>query len=219
MTEQIIVHGAAGEIEVLFDRAEVFGAMGTVVMAHPHPLLGGDARHKVTEYLTREMVRNGWNVYRPNFRGVGQTQGVHDAGIGETDDLVRVCVEVTRASGDGPLVLAGFSYGAFIQTKVYQQLQAKRIPVLAIALISPGVGVTQSGRVYDPELVPEDSLIILGQCDERVSLKDMCEWAERCGTNIVLLPNADHFYRGKLPSLSTVVIDYLERTVLAALVG
>ncbi|WP_342619466.1 alpha/beta fold hydrolase [Rhodoferax sp. GW822-FHT02A01] len=214
MTEQIVVYGAAGKIEVLFDQAEVLGAKGAVLMAHPHPLLGGDARHKVVEYLTRELVQNGWNVYRPNFRGVGATQGAHDAGVGETDDLVRVCVEITRASGDGPLVLAGFSYGAYIQTRVYQRLLTQGIPVLAVALVSPGVGVTQSGRVYAPELVPKDSLIVLGQCDERVSLNDMCDWAEHCGANVVVLPKADHFYRGKLPSLSTVVIGYLERNLL-----
>src|SRR5262245_37352130 len=90
-TEKLQVQGAAGPIEVLRDLpAEGGVASGVAVIAHPHPLFGGTMDNKVVQTLARAFVTCGWTAVRFNFRGVGESQGAHDEGRGESDDLLTV---------------------------------------------------------------------------------------------------------------------------------
>ena len=117
-TERLTLQGPAGAIEVARDAASApdGGApRGVAVIAHPHPLFGGTMDNKVVQTLARAFVQCGWTAVRFNFRGVGATQGVHDEGRGELQDLLAV-VEQVAPAGEGaqPLALAGFSFGAFV---------------------------------------------------------------------------------------------------------
>src|SRR5438067_13329060 len=100
--------GPAGAIEALVD-APAGNMRGIAIVAHPHPLEGGNAQHKIPLALARLFLRHGWLAVRPNFRGVGATEGTHDNGIGETDDLLAVIDALRRAHPDAPLALAGLS--------------------------------------------------------------------------------------------------------------
>jgi alpha/beta superfamily hydrolase len=85
-----------GRIEILFDVPDA-APRAVAVIAHPHPLLGGSAEHKVPAILARGLRDDGWVALRPNFRGVGGSEGVHDEGMGEVDDLVpQRSSELTR---------------------------------------------------------------------------------------------------------------------------
>src|SRR3954468_9847745 len=111
-TEKLQFKGAAGAIEVLRDpAADGAPALGVAVISHPHPLFGGSMDNKVVQTLARAFVACGWTAVRFNFRGVGATEGVYDEGRGEAEDLLAV---VAQTAGDGPLALAGFSFGAFV---------------------------------------------------------------------------------------------------------
>ena len=108
-TEALQLQGAAGVIEALRDHPEGT-PRGVAVISHPHPLFGGSMTNKVVQTLARAFVQHGWTAVRYNFRGVGASAGTHDEGRGEADDLLQVIAQVAP---EGPLALAGFSFGAF----------------------------------------------------------------------------------------------------------
>ena len=81
------IPGAAGWIEVAVDSPAEQDPRGLALVAHPHPLHGGSLDNKVAQTLARAWVQLGFMAVRPNFRGVGQSEGVYDAGRGETDDM------------------------------------------------------------------------------------------------------------------------------------
>ena len=109
--ERVFIDGAAGRIETVIERP-AGATRGTALVAHPHPLYGGTLDNKVVQTLARTFLELGYVALRPNFRGVGASEGVHDEGRGETEDLLRVAAHAKDYLGDLPLVLAGFSFGA-----------------------------------------------------------------------------------------------------------
>ena len=115
------VEGAAGRIEVSSAAPE--GAQAIAVIAHPHPLFGGTMDNKVVQTLARAFVACGWAAVRFNFRGVGGTEGVHDEGRGELEDMLNV---VGQLAPEGPLAIAGFSFGAFVASGAVEKLWAAR---------------------------------------------------------------------------------------------
>src|SRR5436853_7869535 len=106
-TRRVFVAGPAGRIECAVDSPEG-SQRGAALIAHPHPLFGGTLDNKVVQTLARACVELGYEAWRPNFRGVGGSEGRHDEGRGEVEDLAAVA----RALPQGDLVLAGFSFGA-----------------------------------------------------------------------------------------------------------
>ena len=100
-TERFLIDGPVGKIEVALDRpGEGAPTRGIALVAHPHPLYGGTMDNKVAQTLARTLVQLGYITYRSNFRGVGETQGEHDNGTGERDDLLAVVAhmrEIGRA--------------------------------------------------------------------------------------------------------------------------
>ena len=115
-TERLEVAGPVGRIQVLRDQPQ--GApRGVAVIAHPHPLFGGTMDNKVVQTLARAFVQCGWTAVRFNFRGVGTSEGAHDEGVGETDDLLEV---VRSFAPHGPLALGGFSFGSYVTVRALQ---------------------------------------------------------------------------------------------------
>jgi alpha/beta superfamily hydrolase len=106
-TRRETVRGPAGGIECAVDEPQG-AARGVALVAHPHPLFGGTLDNKVVQTLARSLVALGYAAWRPNFRGVGMSEGAYDEGRGEVDDLAAV---LAHAGAQRP-VLAGFSFGA-----------------------------------------------------------------------------------------------------------
>jgi len=188
-TRREFVAGPAGRIECAVDRPEST-ARGVALIAHPHPLYGGTLDNKVVQTLARSFLELGYETWRPNFRGVGETEGVHDEGRGELEDLHAV---LTHLNVQKP-VLAGFSFGAAVQARLAQRRAPER-------LVLVGVGVT---RLETPS-VPEGTLLIHGENDETVPLAAVLDWARPQELPVVLVPGATHFFHRKLHVLRTVV--------------
>lgn len=195
--------GPAGMIELLFDRPE--DVKGIAVVAHPNPALGGTAEHKVPAILARGLREAGWLTVRPNFRGVGGSEGLHDHGIGETDDLVAVSLRLQSMYPGLPLVLVGFSFGAYVQTGVARQLREQGHPAARLVLVGPGIGQVEGGRYYEAGEVPADTFVIHGENDERVPLGNVLRWAEPQTLPVVVIPGVDHFFTRRLPVLANAV--------------
>ena len=132
--EKALIDGPAGKIELVIENP---GApKGIALVCHPHPLFGGANSNKVAHSLARTFVAMGYCAFRPNFRGVGQSEGAHDEGRGETEDMLAVIAEAKRRCGDLPVALAGFSFGGFVQTRVAKALAASGHPAQRLVLPS-----------------------------------------------------------------------------------
>jgi len=202
------IEGPAGAIDVLID-SPTDVARGIAVMAHPQPLLGGSAMHKIPHLLARAVRDAGWLAACPNFRGVGASQGTHDGGIGETDDLLAVVAALRAAHPGLPLALIGFSFGAFVQSRVARALADRGEAARRVVLAGLPAGEVEGQRRYVPEGNLPDVLIVHGENDERVSLSALLDWARPTSQPIVVVPGADHFFAGKLPTLRALVLGHL----------
>ena len=203
-TEDLLIDGPDGDIQLLIDTpAEI---RGIALVAHPHPLFGGANTNKVTHTLARSLRDLGYVTLRPNFRGVGKSEGEHDHGGAETDDLLAVVAWARRRWGaELPLALAGFSFGSFVQTRVAKRLADDGTPAHRLALVGTAAGKVEGARSYATENVPADTLIIHGELDETVRLQNVLEWARPQELPIVLVPGADHFFHAKLHILRDII--------------
>ena len=188
-TRREFVAGAAGRIECAVDQPDG-AARGLALIAHPHPLFGGSLDNKVVQTLARAFIELGYEAWRPNFRGVGQTEGMHDEGRGELADLAAVLDSVKTEK----FVLAGFSFGA----SLVAQLAQKRKPEW---LVLVGVGIT---RIMAPP-VPAGTLVIHGENDDTVPLAAVMDWARPQELPVVVIPGADHFFHRKLHLIKQAV--------------
>jgi alpha/beta superfamily hydrolase len=205
--ERLSARGPAGTIELVVDHPAVFPtegadepARGIAIVAHPHPLFGGSLDNKVAQTLARIFAELGYIAIRPNFRGVGASEGVHDHGEGETDDLIAVIDWAQGRFGPLPVALAGFSFGAYVATRV-----AARVPAERMVLVGMPNGVVTGGRTYLSGPVPADTIVIHGELDETAPLANVLEWARPQDLPIVLVPGADHFFHRRLHLLRAIV--------------
>lgn len=205
--ERLAVDGPAGRIEVAVDHPAVFpadgageAARGIALVAHPHPLFGGALDNKVAQTLARTFTELGYVAIRPNFRGVGASEGAHDHGDGETDDVVRLADWALGRFGPLPVALAGFSFGAYVQTRVAKRIQAERL-----ALVGLPDGLVTGGRTYRTENVPPDTIVIHGEQDETAPLANVLDWARPQDLPVIVVPGADHFFHRRLHLIRDII--------------
>jgi alpha/beta superfamily hydrolase len=130
-TQSFFIAGAAGQLQCALDLpdAELFPApRGIALVAHPHPLFGGTMDNKVVHTLARAFVALGYATARMNFRGVGESAGVHDDGRGETDDMALLLAAMQQRYPGLPVALGGFSFGTFVQSLLQLRLAEKTAP-------------------------------------------------------------------------------------------
>jgi hypothetical protein len=193
-TQRLTLDGPAGPIEVVLNVPGP-SLRGIALVCHPHPLQGGTLDNKVVQTLAKAFFALRYAAVRFNFRGVGQSAGAFDDGIGETEDALAVLDHAHRRFGALlPVALAGFSFGSFVQTRVAARIRAER-------LVLVGPAVTRFPQL----LVPDDTIVIHGEEDDVVPLADVFAWARPQQLPIVVFPGCGHFFHGRLPQLSRVV--------------
>lgn len=194
------VDGPAGRIECAVDRPED-APRGLAVVCHPHPPSGGTLDNKVVQTVARACLGLGWASVRFNFRGIGASEGAWDEGHGEVDDALAVIAawrgrpEFARL----PLVLAGFSFGAYVAVEAAHRLPAEAKP-LRIVLVGPS---TEKQQVRN---VPDDTLVIHGGSDDVVPLAATLAWAGPQNLPVVVFPGVGHFFHGQLGLLKKVIV-------------
>ncbi len=182
---------------------------GIALIAHPHPLQGGTLENKVVQTLAKTFFALGYAAVRFNFRGVGGSAGAFADGLGETDDALAALAHARNKFGEGlPVVLAGFSFGSFVQTRVAKSVKAQRL-----VLIAPAV------QRFAVEEVPADTIVVHGEEDDVVSLTDVMAWARPQQLPIVVFPGCGHFFHGRLPQLQRVIQGMWQRPVAGATGG
>ena len=194
-----LIPGPAGALEVAHLPAPAHApARGIALVAHPHPLMGGTMDNKVAVTLAKTFHHLGYATMRFNFRGVGRSAGVFDEGIGETDDAQAALDHAAQVYAGDRLVLAGFSFGTFVQTRLWQRIRDAR-HVERLVLTGPAVNRFQ----LDP--VPDDTIVIHGEEDDVVPLADVLTWARPQQLPVVVFPGCGHFFHGRLTQLQRVI--------------
>lgn len=210
-TENTSFDGLAGIIDCAIDWPEGVPT-GWALILHPNPSQGGTRDNKVVTTLSRACVQQGLVALRPNFRGIGASGGSFDHGKGELQDMAAL-VEQFRVRypeiAAKPWVLGGFSFGTSIGVQLYAQWQTleKNLPNIVILTGSAALRFRHSEAS-----APEDALVIHGELDEVVPLSEVMEWARPLGMPVVVIPEAGHFFHGKL-----LVLRQLVQTRLKAL--
>lgn len=196
------IAGPAGALEIALNVPEA-APRGIALVTHPNPEQGGTLDNKVAQTLARTFVALGYASVRFNFRGVGASEGTFDNGAGETDDALAALAfaqgEFVALAATRP-VLAGFSFGAYIQTRVARTVTAQRM-----VLVGPAV------KRFPIEPVAAGTIIIHGEQDDVVPLSDVFDWARSQNLPIVVFPGCGHFFHGRLAQLQQTIIGMWSR--------
>ncbi|MDI6749002.1 MAG: alpha/beta fold hydrolase [Rhodocyclaceae bacterium] len=203
--ERLFLDGPAGRIEAFLEPSPA-APTGIALVAHPHPLYGGTADNKVVTTLAKVFRELGCAVLRPNFRGVGGSEGLHDQGEGETEDLLAVHTYARARFGQAlPVYLGGFSFGAYVVTRLAQRLQERGDPARRLVLIGTAAGFVEGLRRYETAAVPPDTIVIHGAKDETVPLANVLAWAEPLDLPVTVIPGADHFFHRRLHLIRDII--------------
>ena len=206
-TQKSFVQGAAGNIEVTLDLPTGgVASKGIAVIAHPHPLFGGTLDNKVVQTLARAFTQCGWTAVRFNFRGVGATEGLHDEGRGELDDMLAVVAQLAPV---GNICLAGFSFGAFVATHAFDKLHGVR---QIDKLVLVGTSVVRSTAAPIAAAGHSKTIVIHGEADDTVELSAVMDWARPQSLPVTVVPGGGHFFHGQLPLLKSLVVRHLSST-------
>ncbi len=192
------IDGPAGLIECV--RVEPEHCIARAVLCHPHPLYGGSLDDQVLGFLEQGCLQAGVAAVRFNFRGVGDSEGSHDGGGGEVDDLVAVC-EWARDRAL-PLVVCGYSFGAGIAWRGASDVGAK-----ALVLVAPPMAMVEAIR---PPAVP--TMVFLGRHDELVNYEAMADHLADTPAVIESL-EADHFFFGQRERIADRTEAFLSRVL------
>jgi uncharacterized protein len=203
-TRRFFIQGAAGQLECALDLPQR-APRGLALIAHPHPLFAGTMDNKVVQTLARAFVELGYAAVRMNFRGVGKSEGAHDAGRGETDDMATLLSHMRQQYPGLPVALAGFSFGTFVQAQLQQRLAAEGDPAERLVLVGA------AAKKWALPNVPADTLLIHGEQDDTIPLADVFEWARPQDLPVTVITGADHFFHRKLQHIKSIVVQGWKR--------
>jgi len=223
-TIKINFQGPVGLIEASLDLPDEvrhapssYRPRGIALVAHPHPLLGGTMDNKVAQTLARTFAQLGYVTLRPNFRGVGATEGVHDDGKGEAQDLLAVVAwmkdpfswqGIKELEGHAwpqlvdelPLAMAGFSFGSYVSSYVVKQLTEKNEAPERLIMVGSATSK------WDVAPVPKDTIVIHGEVDDVIPLTSVLDWARPQELTVQVIPGADHFFHRKLHCIRDLIV-------------
>lgn len=198
-SEEVLIEGPAGRLEGLLERPGSGAPAGVAVVCHPHPVHGGTLQNKVTHTLARAFLARRFAALRFNFRGVGNSEGAFDEGMGELADAIAAAKWLRGRYAEGPLWVAGFSFGAAIAVKAAVTLAADGLVSVAPAISR--VAGDPAGQPACPWLV------IQGDVDELVDTDETIAWINGLepGPELRIFPDTGHFFHGKLVPLREAV--------------
>ncbi len=178
------------------------------LVCHPHPLYGGTMHNKVVFKVAQALQMLGMLALRFNFRGVGRSTGTYDEGRGEMDDVRYALEFLSRRYPGLPVILAGFSFGAYVA------LQVACIDDRVQAMIGLGV----PARMFDAEYLMDchkPKLIVQGTKDELAPYSLAAAWFEHVPApkSMVAVQGADHFFQGHLDEVQAIITTFIQNIV------
>ncbi len=160
--------------------------------------------NKVAHTLARAFVRLGFRTLRFNFRGTEASEGSYDEGVGELDDALAAAEWLRAGGGEGPLWIAGFSFGAAIAVRAAKPARAD-----GVVAVAPAIYRFARGVVSMPQC---PFLVVQGDEDELVDVQETIEWVNGLepGPELLVMPGAEHFFHGRLVELRDAVTAFVE---------
>jgi alpha/beta superfamily hydrolase len=206
--QSFFLSGPAGRLEALLNEGKP-GATHTALVCHPHPLYGGTMHNKVVYHAMKALHSFGFPVLRFNFRGAGLSEGEHDHGRGEVED-VRAALGVLKLEFQQPIIFCGFSFGAAIGLRA-----ACPDPQVA-GLISLGTPVAVEGRAYTYEFLDRcylPKLFVSGGRDQFSPRENLTQLVELASgpKEMVIIEGADHFFEGHLREMQAAIREWTAR--------
>lgn len=180
------------------------GGRKGAVLAHPHPLMGGTMRDHVLMAMSQAFNESGYTTLRFNFRGIGRSEGFFDNGTGEQEDL-KSAVNYMKNMGYGPVMLAGYSFGAWVSSKLGVSGDLAD-DVSGIVMVSPPLAEMD----FDFEHAGVD-LVITGDSDPFCPLDSLAGQSAAGGFKVAVVNGADHFYFGKEMELIDRLKNFLKK--------
>ena len=199
----LFLDGPAGKLEALLNEGTP-DARYAALVCHPHPLYGGSLHNKVVFHAMKALNSFGFPALRFNFRGTGLSQGEHDHGQGEQND-VRTALDWLDREFGKPLIFAGFSFGAAVGLRV--ACQDDRVK----ATIGLGLPITPiDDRSYDFDFLrscAKPKLFVSGARDQFASRARLDELAGSLPEpkRLVIIEGADHFFEGRLREMRETI--------------
>jgi uncharacterized protein len=208
MIRSLFLEGPAGRLEALLN-AGAENATHAAVVCHPHPLFGGTLHNKVVFHTMKALNSFGFPVLRFNFRGTGLSQGEHDQGDGEVED-VRTALDWLDGEFRLPLVFAGFSFGAAVGLRAaYSDGRVKALIGVGTP-VAPVAADTEEPRTYTFDFLRDclkPKLFVSGARDQfgpRVALEALVASLPE-PKKLVVIEGADHFFEGRLRELREAI--------------
>jgi alpha/beta superfamily hydrolase len=204
----LFLDGPAGRLEALLN-AGADNTTQAAVVCHPHPLFGGTLHNKVVFHTMKALNGFGFPVLRFNFRGTGLSEGEHDQGNGEVED-VRTALDWLDAEYHLPLIFAGFSFGAAVGLRA-ACADARVRGVIGVGTpIGPVVSDSEVPRTYTFDFLQDcaqPKLFVSGARDQfgpRAKLEALVASMPE-PKKLVLIDGADHFFEGRLRELRETI--------------
>lgn len=189
---------------------------GAVVIAHPHPLYGGDMNNPVVLAVARAYQGHGYATLRFNFRGVGASEGAYDEGRGEQED-VRAAVSYLREMGETPIDLAGYSFGAWVNAQAASgpgpgetMEDTQTLSVRSLILVSPPVSVLDFSFLKENKKI---ALILTGDRDDIAPPAMVQQHIPLWNRDALftVISDADHFYWGRTGQIEEILSTFLQK--------
>ncbi|HEX16635.1 MAG TPA: alpha/beta fold hydrolase [Deltaproteobacteria bacterium] len=173
------------------------GERGWVVILHPHPLYGGEMHNPVVEALKKAASKASFSTLRFNFRGTGRSEGTFGEGIGERRDLEGALDLLEGLGRKGPVIVAGYSFGAQVASSVAPEDDR----VTGLALISPPLSMGDFASLMDYR---RPKLIVTGDRDFVCPLEELKAFFSHLPEPKVLkvIEGCDHFYAWGMHALA-----------------
>lgn len=203
----LFLDGHQGPLEAFLSVPDAMDKRYIALLGHPHSLQGGTMNNKVVTTMARACRDLHIASLRFNFRGVGQSAGVYDAGVGESEDMVLIARECLKVLPDARFIFAGFSFGSYVAFRAAQVLD----PALLITVAPPVHHFD-----YDMKTtVPSPWIVVQGDEDEVVPLQDVLQFVSNIEPPISLLRFDDtgHFFHGRLMEFKTRLMDAIRAQV------
>ncbi len=201
----ILLPGPAGNLEIRYQEpADATDQIG--IICHPHPLHGGTMNNKVVTTLARTFKELNMINIRFNYRGVEQSEGSYDHGIGETDDALSVIQWAHNKWPDKKICLAGFSFGSYIALSASAKISDQKL-ISQLITIAPAVNHADFSGLA-PSL---PWIVVIAEKDVIVSGDEIRTWLKTLKTfpDILSFPEATHFFDGQLMALRESLIEKL----------
>ena len=215
--KSLFLEGPAGRLEALLN-AGAKNATHATVVCHPHPLFGGTLHNKVVFHTMKALNSFGFPVLRFNFRGTGLSQGEHDYGKGEVED-VRIALEWLDAEFQLPIIFAGFSFGAAVGLRAAcSDARVKAVIGVGVPAI-PVAADSEAPRTYTFEFLGDctkPKLFVSGARDQfgpRARLEALVAAVPE-PKKLVVIEGADHFFEGRLRELREAIESWVRREIV-----